>query len=550
MRKRLGDLLVESGIITPGQLEEALAVQKASGKRLGDVLMELGMITEQQLIEALEFQLGIPHVQLHRQTIDPRVLEMVPERVVRQYTVLPLRIENRKLVVAMADPLDYFAIDELQMITGFPVSPVIASKEAIKTAIERHYGLRTRDAALDEVLQAATRTAEDAQVEDNSPVARMVQQILTHAVRIGASDVHIDPFDDRVRLRLRVDGVLRTEREYPPAMHAAILTRLKVMAGLNITEKRLPQDGRFELTVEGRPIDVRLSTLPTVHGEKAVLRLLDSARLVTDVDKLGFSPRAAEHFRELIRAPHGMVLITGPTGSGKTTTLYAALRTLNRDEVNIVTIEDPVEYQLPGIHQVQVNPQIGLTFARGLRAILRQDPNIIMVGEIRDRETAEIATRAALTGHLVLSTLHTNDAVGALTRLVDMGVEPYLVASSVRGVVAQRLVRRVCPRCKTAVEPTAEEREVLASHGLTAERLFRGQGCGECSRTGYLGRTAIQEVFVVDRTVREMLVRGRSETEILAHLQAHGFVPMIRDGLEKVVAGVTTMSEVLQVTRV
>jgi len=549
-RKRIGDLLVESGLISEEQLQNALREQKELKMRLGDVLITRNYITEQQLIEVLEFQLGIPHIQLFRQKIDQKIINIIPQRLAEQHQVLPIRTEGNKLVLAMADPLDYFAIDELRMTTGFRIEPTIASKDELQRAIKRYYGLQE---SVDQIMQNLnTREAEEVKPqaeEDDSPVVKTVNQIIIQAIQIGASDIHIDPQEDSLRIRYRVDGVMRTERSLPPHMQSVIIARIKIMANMNVAERRLPQDGRVEMDVEFRKVDVRISTLPTIHGEKVVMRILDLGSSLTEIEKLGLSEHNLMLFQKGINGAHGVVLITGPTGSGKTTTLYSALSRLNNDEVNIITVEDPVEYQLQGINQVQVNPVTGLTFAKGLRAMLRQDPNIVMVGEIRDVETAEIAVRAAMTGHLVLSTLHTNSAVNSITRLIDMGVEPFLVSSSVNCIVAQRLVRRICPGCATTYTPTAEEKELLHEHGYEAvETLRRGRGCGECGRSGYKGRLAIHEVLMIDDTLRSMILQKRSDSDYRNYAISRGLVPLVKDGLSKVVAGHTTMAEIFRVT--
>jgi len=547
-RKRLGELLVEAGMITEEQLREALREQKERNMRLGDVLISRGYITEQQRIEVLEYQLGIPHVQLFRQKIDPQAVHMIPRKFAEQHRVLPIRAEGSQLLVAMYDPLDYFVIDELRMATGMRIEPVIASGEELDRAISRYYGLQESVDQLLEHLPARETDTRLREIEENSPVVRTVNQIIRQAVQIGASDIHIEPQEDSLRIRYRVDGMMRTERTLPLDMQNVIIARIKIMAGMNVAERRLPQDGRVELDVDFRKVDIRIATLPTIHGEKVVMRILDLSSNLTDIENLGFSRHNLQLFLKAINSPYGIVFITGPTGSGKTTTLYSALFRLNRDEVNIVTIEDPVEIQLKGISQLQVNPQVGLTFARGLRAILRQDPNIVMVGEIRDVETAEIAVRAAMTGHLVLSTLHSNNAVNAITRLIDMGVEPFLVASALNCVVAQRLVRRVCPHCAREREPLPQERELFAAHGLAVGRLREGAGCAECSRTGYRGRLAIHEVLLCDEGLRSLILRKRTDVEYRAHAAERGLVPLVRDGLEKAAEGLTTVSEVFRVT--
>jgi type IV pilus assembly protein PilB len=547
-RKRIGDLLVESGLISEEQLQSALRQQKELKMRLGDVLITQNYITEQQLIEVLEFQLGIPHVILYRQKIDQKVINLIPKRLAEQHSVLPIRVDGNKLVIAMADPLDYFAIDELRMSTGLRIEPTIASKDELLRAIKRYYGLQESvDAIMQNMQTKEAETERPQQEEEDSPVVKTVNQVITQAVQVGASDIHIDPQEDSLRIRYRVDGVMRTEQTLPPHMQSVIVARIKIMANLNVAERRLPQDGRVEMDIEFRKVDIRISTLPTIHGEKVVMRILDLGNSLTEVEKLGFSEHNLKLFLRGINSPHGVVLITGPTGSGKTTTLYSALGRLNRDEVNIITVEDPVEYQLQGINQVQVNPGTGLTFAKGLRSILRQDPNIVMIGEIRDLETAEIAVRAAMTGHLVLSTLHTNSAVNSITRLIDMGVEPFLVSSSVGCIVAQRLVRRVCTSCAEERMPTVEERRIFEENSVEVHSLRVGKGCEKCGRSGYRGRLAVHEILLLDDTLRSMILQKRPDSEYRAYASEHGLIALNKDGLAKAAAGLTTVAEVYRV---
>lgn len=549
-RKRIGDLLVEAGVLTEENLQKALAQQKQLNMKLGDVLITQRYITEQQFIEVLEFQLGIPHVQLFRQKIDSKVINIIPQKLAEQHIVLPLRAEGSKLIVAMADPLDYFALDELRMSTGYRVEPAIASKEELQRAIKRYYGLQESVEQIMQNLQdqEVDPTPQRSPEEEDSPVVKTVNQLILQAVQVGASDIHIDPQEDGLRVRYRVDGVMRTERTLPPHMQSVIVARIKIMANLNVAERRVPQDGRVEMDVEYRKVDIRISILPTVHGEKIVMRILDLSASLKEMDKLDFSTHNMKKLELAIASAYGIVLITGPTGSGKTTTLYSALNRLNDEEVNIITVEDPVEYQLHGINQVQVSTGTGLSFANGLRSILRQDPNIIMVGEIRDADTAEIAVRAAMTGHLVLSTLHTNSAVNSITRLIDMGVEPFLVASALTCVVAQRLVRKVCVHCAEEVVPLEEERALLAEYGYVVDTVRRGRGCVECARSGYKGRMGIHEVLTADDQLKSMILQRRSDSEYRQYAVEQGMVTMFVDGLEKVVHGQTTLEEVLRVT--
>ncbi|WP_062306098.1 GspE/PulE family protein [Alicyclobacillus sendaiensis] len=550
-RKRMGELLVESGLLAPEQLEMALAEQRETGARLGDILINNGYITEQQLVEVLEFQLGIPHVILANMKIDPEVLKLVPERLAETYVLIPYRRAGNRLHVAMADPLDYYAIDDLRRSTNLIIMPAIATRQDIQAAISRHYrGNEVFESAVRSMAEAAPPRQEPEQETRaaDSPVVRALNQILVEAADAGASDVHLDPQADGVLLRFRVDGFLRTERVIPRNLQSGLVARVKILARLNIAEQRLPQDGRFEFSEGGRKVDVRVSTMPTAHGEKVVLRIFDLAKRAFTLDELGFSEWNRAAFERMITKPYGAVLITGPTGSGKTSTLYAALKRLATPEVNVITIEDPIEYQLEGVNQVQVNPVAGLTFARGLRAVLRQDPDIIMVGEIRDNETAEIAMRAALTGHRVLSTLHTNDAASAINRLIDMGVPAYMMASGVTGVVAQRLVRLVCARCKHERPATPLEKEILEENGFSAETVVEGRGCPACGQTGYKGRMAVQEVLEVDDEIARLILTSRSTEDYVAAAKERGMRTMFLDGLQKALQGQTTIQEVLRVT--
>lgn len=446
----------------------------------------------------------------------------------------------------MSDPLDFYAIDDLRMSTDMPIQIVIATKEELNRAISRSYQVQQ---SMTEVFDDIEDETEEAElIDESSPVVNLLNQTIVQAVSAMASDVHFEPQEHSIKVRFRVDGVLRTESEFPGNMLGVVTGRLKVLGGLNITEKRIPQDGRFEFDAGMKKVDIRMSTLPTIYGEKIVLRLLDPSNAKRDLDKMGFSNRSLESFKKIIAAPYGLVLITGPTGSGKTTTLYSALRYLNKDDVNIVTVEDPVEYQLSGVNQVQVNSAAGLTFSMGLRSILRQDPDIVMVGEVRDNETAEMVIRSSMTGHLVLSTIHTNDAVSTFNRLMDMGIEPYLVASSLRGIVAQRLVRTICPSCKVAIEIPHEHRQLFDSYNITPEKYYAGKGCPRCNQTGYQGRMAIHEVLPVNSEMKSLILEKKTDTMYKACALNQGYTPMFVDGLYKVAAGYTTLSEIERVT--
>ncbi|MCI0183783.1 Type II secretion system protein E [Acidibacillus sp. S0AB] len=544
-RKRLGDLLFESGLISKEQLAEALKQQKVTKERLGDVLIGCGFITEKQLIEVLEFQLGIPHVILAREKIDASSYTLIPESIAIKYLVLPLRKERNKLLVAMADPLDYYAIDDLRMSTGFQIEPAIAAKDELRSYIERLYGMKgsLAQAQLTTTIDVAT----DAElVDEDSPVVRLVNQLLSQATKMRVSDIHFDPMQDGLSIRFRIDGTLRQEQVLPKQMQQIVTSRIKVMANMNIAEHRLPQDGRFRIQLGSREVDIRVSVLPTLHGEKCVLRILDLSSGLQKIEDLGFSEQYLTAYRRMLSSANGLVLITGPTGSGKTSTLYAGLLERALPEVNVITIEDPIEYQLNGVNQVAVNTATGLSFARGLRAILRQDPDVVMVGEIRDSETAEISIRAALTGHLVLSTLHTNDAVSTVARFIDMGIEPFLVASSLTGIIAQRLVRRVCSECKEECLPTEFEQAVLTRCNIETGNFVCGKGCAACGRTGYYGRIAIYEVLEVDDMLRSLIVHG-DEENMRIHVKERGFQTLLQDGLGKAASGLTTIAEVLRV---
>ncbi|MBA2878536.1 GspE/PulE family protein [Anoxybacillus ayderensis] len=546
-RKRLGDLLIEAGLITKEQLEETLK-EKAPGQKLGDALLQRGYITEQQLIEVLEFQLGIPHVSLYRYPIDPKLTNLVPKEFAKRNMLIPLKQEGDRLFVAMADPMDFFAIDDLRLSTGFHIEVAIASKDDILRAINKYYDI---DDSVEEFLNIAPAQEvreQEKLVEDDSPIVRLVNQILQMAVEQRASDIHIDPQETKVVIRYRIDGILRTERALPKHMQGMLTARIKILANMDITEHRVPQDGRIKMNIDFHPVDLRVSTLPTIYGEKIVMRVLDLGAALNDLNKLGFNKLNLQRFIQLIEQPTGIVLITGPTGSGKSSTLYAALNRLNGEHVNIITIEDPVEYQLEGVNQIQVNPNVGMTFAEGLRSILRQDPNIIMVGEIRDRETAEVAIRASLTGHLVLSTLHTNDALSTVARLIDMGVEPFLVATSLSGVVSQRLVRRVCRDCQEEHEPTKREIDIFARRGLKIEKVMRGRGCPTCNMTGYKGRIALHELMVMSDEMRKVILNGESLSKLREIAIKNKMIFLIDDGLLKVKQGLTTTEEVLRVS--
>ena len=549
-RKRLGDLLLETNLITQQQLEEALKIQKKDNKRLGKVLSDLNYVSEDAMIQVLEFQLGVPHVDLSNIIVTPAMAALIPVNLAERHQVIPIKIAGNKITLAMVDPTNFYAIDDIRMASGLDVEPVIATEKDILRSIRESYGvqdlvqkavnnMRPEDMALTAELQTA----------DDAPIIGLVNSLMNQAIKDMASDIHIEPQDKTLRVRYRVDGMLREVGSFPRDIHPAIVARIKIMSDMDIAEKRIPQDGRIKVKEADHNVDVRVSTLPTIMGEKVVMRLLDQKAVILDLNKLGFSPDNFTMYHKLCSHSYGMVLVTGPTGSGKTTTLYSTLTKVNSPSKNIITLEDPVEYRLAGVNQVQVNPKAGLTFASGLRSVLRQDPNIVLVGEIRDSETADIAIRAALTGHLVFSTLHTNDAAGTITRLLDMNVEPFLVASSVLGVVAQRLVRLICPECKEGYipKPNSLERLFLGIGPDSHITLHRGVGCARCSHTGYRGRMAIHELMPITAEIREAINSKASSDEISNIAVTQGMTTMRRDAIQKALAGLTDVQEVMRV---
>ncbi|WP_075859421.1 GspE/PulE family protein [Carboxydothermus pertinax] len=554
--KRLGDFLVENGLITEEQLQKALEYQKRSGERLGQALVKLGYVTEQDIMGVLEFQLGIPQVALYNYSLNPALIKSIPESLIKRHKVIPLKREGNRLTVAMADPLNVVAIDDLRLATNLDIVPVIASEKEIDAVINRFFGAIDLNETIKDIEKVSGEEPEvlkNEEVEevlvDEAPVVRVVNSLLLQAVNQRASDIHIEPFEDMVRVRFRVDGFLREIMTLPRAIRSSLTSRIKIMANMNITEKRLPQDGRIKIKVANRQVDMRVATTPTLFGEKVVIRLLDQENALLTLDKLGLSNKNWERLNKILSLPYGMILIAGPTGSGKTTTLYAALNQIHDPSKNIITIEDPVEYVMPGVTQIQVNPKAGLTFAVGLRSILRLDPDIIMVGEIRDKETAEIGVKAANTGHLVLSTIHTNDAVSTVGRLVEMGIEPYMVAASLLGVVAQRLVRKLCQDCKV---PTDIGPDDPAYHALNLGQgepvtVYRPVGCPACEHTGYKGRVGIHEVLINSKKVRNLIVNGGSYDDMLRVAREEGMVLMLEDGKEKVLAGITSPEEIIRV---
>lgn len=553
-RKLLGDILLENGLITKNQLEDALAEQKTSRDKLGRILVRKGYITDQQLLEVLEFSLGIPQVQLNRVRIDPAVVKILPTSLIRKHYILPISINQQRLTLAMVDPLNYEAIDDVRILTGLDVLPVLVSENDMNAAIQQYAALQV-DSKIEKLLGELNQYNYGAvevdslspDIEDDAPVIRMVNSILQQAVQGLASDVHIEPLEHEVRVRFRIDGDLLEVLNLPKKSFPAIVSRIKIMGNLDISEKRVPQDGRTRMVIDGREIDFRISSLPSIHGEKMVLRILDRTHALMPLYDLGFSSDNLEKINSLIRRPHGMIVVTGPTGSGKTTTLYSILTEINVAERNIVTLEDPVEYSLVGINQVQINTKAGLTFPAGLRSILRQDPDIIMVGEMRDTETAELGVRAALTGHLFFSTLHTNSASGTIARMVNMGVENYLLSSSLIGVISQRLIRRLCSNCKEPYyldEPAARR---LGMESYADQEFYRPHGCNMCRQSGYAGRMALHEVLVLGPQMRAAInTHVNSEDELENIARQEGMITMREDGITKALAGLTSLEEVMK----
>jgi type IV pilus assembly protein PilB len=570
MSSRLGEILIKDSLISTDQLKQALDYQKKNGGRLGTCLVKMGLVNDDDITAVLSRQYGVPSINLKFYEVDPSVIKLVPQETAIRYQIVPLSRVGSTLTIAMTDPTNVFAMDDIKFMTGFNVEPVVASETAISEAIHKLYGEIESVEELDKVMKdlagdeaALELSAEEAETMDleelekaaeEAPIIRLCNLILTDAVKRGASDIHLEPYEKEFRVRFRIDGVLQGVMSPPLKLKDAITSRVKIMSKLDISEKRLPQDGRIMIKYskdgKRKELDFRVSTVPTLFGEKIVLRLLDKENLRLDMTKLGFEAESLERFEKAILKPYGMVLVTGPTGSGKTNTLYSSVARLNTPETNIMTAEDPVEFQLPGINQVQMKEQIGLNFASALRAFLRQDPNIILVGEIRDFETAEIAVKAALTGHLVLSTLHTNDAPSTISRLMNMGIEPFLVATSVNLIGAQRLVRRICSGCK---EPLQIQPQALLDAGYKEEEaskttIYHGRGCGVCNNTGYKGRVGLYEVMDMTDELRELILVGASAIELKKKALENGMITLRRSGLIKVAAGQTTMEEVLRET--
>jgi type IV pilus assembly protein PilB len=552
-RKLLGEILRDEGLISEEQLKAGLEKQKREkGLKIGEALVALGTVTEEDVAKAIWQQRKIPYVDLDSYALDPNVIELVPEKVARAYTALPLFKIGNALTVAMADPLNLIAVDDLRSKTGCEIEPVISTEGKITRCLDHYYRMDESISQLIQDVAARDDGKKDAADISEAPMIKLANLIIQQAVRDGASDVHIEPGEKEISVRYRIDGVLQEIKKLPKSLQEAIASRFKVWGEIDIAKKRTAQDGRFFIKADSKEIEVRLSTFPTIYGENLVMRILDPTATILELKSLGLPPAIFDSYMKLLKLPEGMVLVTGPTGSGKTTTLYASLETISDPSLNIITIEDPVEYRLKQIRQTQVNPQAGVTFATGLRAILRQDPDVIMVGEIRDMETAQMAARAALTGHLVFSTLHTNDAPGVVTRLVDIGVEPFLISSGVAGVLAQRLARTICSSCK---EPFVPPTEILEQFGIAKKakgrKFYRGRGCQACRFSGYRGRIGIYELLLISDTLRDLINDKRSATEIRkAALKSGDLRSLFRDGLEKAAKGITTFEEVSRIVQV
>lgn len=553
--KKLGDLLVDYGVITEEQLESALKKQKYRGKRLGEILVSEKIVTEDEIVDVLQMQTGIPKAYFDDYFVDKKAVLTIPEGLAQKYNLIPISFNGDKLNVAMSDPMNMFALDDVKIASGYEVVPMIATSTEIKKAIETYYTSQ-------KIEKAAIEASKDYEINskeienigdgtenniDNAPIVKLVDFIIKEAVRLQSSDIHIEPFEKYIRVRYRIDGELHEKQKIQIQSLQAIMTRIKIISNLNIAEKRLPQDGRMKVFVDGKNIDLRVSILPTIFGEKAVIRILKNDSKNISKEKLGMDKESMQKLESIIKSPYGIILVTGPTGSGKSTTLYSILSELNNEQRNIVTVEDPVEYMIDGINQVNVNVKAGLTFSSGLRAILRQDPDIIMIGEMRDSETAEIAVRAAITGHLVLSTIHTNGAASSIIRLFDMGIQPYLVANSLSGIIAQRLVKCICPNCREEYEAKAYEKKILGIESNKKAILYRGKGCPKCNGTGYLGRTGVYEIMEITKEMREKIVEN-PDIDFIERQAIENGMNTIRKSCEKLVyEGKTTIDELVKI---
>ncbi|MEN8905626.1 MAG: ATPase, T2SS/T4P/T4SS family [Clostridiales bacterium] len=553
-KKRIGQTLVEFGFLSMDNLNKALAKQKDSGKKIGELLVSEGYITETDLLQVLEFQLGIPHVKLEQFKIDKATCFLVPESFARRHKVIPISEKNGVLTLAMYDPLNMIAIDDIKLFTGMEIQPVISTLEDINNAIDKNYTTKKAREAVEDfrkenVKNIIVKSDEEEETADiDSPIVRLVNSIIEEAAREKASDIHIEPLEDCLRVRYRKDGQLFEAMRPEIELLTALSTRIKVISNLNIAEKRLPQDGRVTVSIDGKDIDLRIAISPTIHGEQIVIRVSDKNAFVVPKEKLGFTKEDADKFEKILKNPHGILLVTGPTGSGKTTTLYSALNEINNANIKIITIEDPVECYIDGVNHIQANYKSGLTFSVGLRSILRLDPDVIMIGEIRDNETAEIAVRSAITGHLVISTLHTNDAPSTITRLIDMGIQPFMVASSVVGVISQRLIKKICSNCKISYKSTEEELEILKLSMDTDLTLYKGRGCNICSGSGYKGRMGVYEIMTITKKHKEIISRNCNESELMDLSRENGMITLNENARRCVLEGITTVEEMMRIS--
>lgn len=548
--KRLGEVLLTLGLLEEGMLKRALELQKASGERLGTILVKYGMLTEMQLIEALQVQLDVPFIDLSKEKVKPDMAAVVPKGIAMKHEVVPVRIEDGSLYLAMKDPMDFMAVEEVRTASGYGVIPMIANPDSVNRAIEELYGREGVARAIEEMKKSGSINEEREKSgsvlemkEDSAPTIRLVNSFLNRAVTERASDIHLEPREHELVVRIRIDGVLHPILTVPGDLQLSVIARVKVIGGMNTTEHRIPQDGRATIKVQDQTIDLRISAIPVIHGEKVVIRLLNQSTALLTSQGIGLFGNDMEKYRKLLKARSGVILLTGPTGSGKTSTMYTMIQELNRPGVNLVTLEDPVEYHIEGINQVPIYEKVGMTFAEGLRAVLRQDPDIIAVGEIRDRESAQITMQAALTGHLVLSTIHTSDAITAIDRLRNIGVEPYLIADGIHGIISQRLVRRICPNCKEAYVPGKEEREFLKIKPESQVVLHRGRGCPHCFNTGYRGRIGVFEILIMGREVRACIMEGKTREELLAAARKPGDMLLWDNCRKLVLEGITTTEE-------
>lgn len=553
VKRRLGDFLVESKKLGSEQLNKVLIKQLGAGKRIGELLIEDGTLNEEDIIDVLEQQLNIKRVYLDMEDIEQSVVQLIPEIISKKYSLVAFGLEDNILKVAMSDPLNIFAIDDVKISSGFDVKIFIASTKDIKNTIDIYYASQNAKKAAEDLSKAQgineDKEENKAQLDDikNAPAVRLVDSIISDAIKLKASDIHIEPFENYIKIRYRIDGTLKEISKYNKDIFNAFITRIKILAELNIAEKRIPQDGRILTVVDNKKVDLRVSTLPTIHGEKIVIRVLDRENFLVGKEKLGMNEDDLEKVERILKNPYGIILVTGPTGSGKSTTLYTLLSELNDNSKNIITVEDPVEYVVDGINQVNVNAKAGLTFASGLRSILRQDPDVVMIGEIRDNETAEIATRASITGHIVLSTIHTNDAPSAIVRLIDMDIQPYLVASAIAGIVSQRLVKKICPKCKESYTATDFEKEILGIHSTEELLISKGKGCGHCNNSGYTGRIGVYEIMEVTRKHREYIMRNASVDEIRDISIENGMKTLKTSCIDLVLKGMTTVEELVKI---